>query len=92
MQYGQCVAITGDREPVPCTRWAVSEKGWCWQHHVSELEKTKREERIAIRQAELDSRIETYLAWVRDHPSVHDSMRDSRKPLRRKPFRLDAPA
>lgn len=91
MRYGQCKAITGDREPTPCTRWAVSENGWCWQHHVSELERVKREERIAIRQAELDARINAYLAWTQGHPSVHDSPSDPRY-RKGKPYRLLDPA
>lgn len=58
----------GDREPVPCTRWAVSEDGWCWQHYASEKDRVKREEHIAIAKEELNFTIDAYIAMSVDNP------------------------
>lgn len=71
--WGQCKAIVGEKEPEPCSRWAVSTEGWCWQHYVSEKDRVIREDRIAIARAEQAARIDEYIAWVADHPSVHDT-------------------
>ena len=86
VQWGQCKAVVGDREPVPCTRWAVSDSGWCWQHYASETERLKREaDAIAIRKSQQD-RIDAYLQWVAEHPSVHDG-RPLSRPTAPPPFK-----
>jgi hypothetical protein len=55
---------------------ATGEEGWCGQHVISELERERRESHIAIRQAELDRRVDRFMEWVKDHPSVWDSPAD----------------
>jgi hypothetical protein len=66
--FGQCKAVVGDKEPVPCTRWAVGENGWCWQHYASETEKVKRESRSAEARVELNERIDSYIAMSSEDP------------------------
>ena len=48
--------------------------GYCFQHFVANTERVKREEREAIVRAEREAAIVTYLAWVAEHPSIHDTM------------------
>jgi hypothetical protein len=94
-QFGQCKANVGDREPHPCSRWAVSESGWCGQHYTSELERVKRERLAAEKQLQLDKRINAYLEHVMEHPSIWDSERPPKgmaKAVRKGPHRLTAPA
>lgn len=80
--------MTGDRQPVPCVRWAVAENGWCWQHYASEMERIKREERIAIRRARLDAQADEFMAWVKNHPSVWDTKRKDPPAKRKGPHRV----
>lgn len=86
--FGQCKAITGDREPVPCTRWAVADDGWCWQHYVSESERVKREARAASRQLQLDQKITAFLEWTKEHPSVWDYKVALEPVTKGRPFRV----
>ncbi len=74
IKFGQCRAITGDKEPNPCGNWAINVYGWCGVHYGSELERVKREERANLSREERNERIETYLAWRETHPSVWDRM------------------
>lgn len=93
MRFGQCIAVTGDREPVPCTRWAVAKNGWCWQHYASEAERIKREEHIAIRKTRLNAVVDEFIAWSKGHPSVWDTKkRPDEAPKRKGPHRLDVSA
>jgi hypothetical protein len=66
----------------------VGDNGWCWQHYASELERIKRADRIAIARAELDARIDSYMEWVREHPSVWDSKHTPKSVKRKGPHRL----
>jgi hypothetical protein len=75
-RFGPCKALVGNENPHPCTRMATGEEGWCGQHVISELERERRESHIAIRQAELDRRVDRFMEWVKDHPSVWDSPAD----------------
>lgn len=88
MRFGQCRVMVGDREPSPCTRWAVNDNGLCGQHYASELERERRAKRAAVISAAMAERIEAYLSWTAKHPSVHDSPKDP-KYRKRKPYRLD---
>lgn len=81
-QWGRCKAIVGKHEASACTRWAVSDEGYCEQHYVSKVETEKKAARIAIARAELDSRITAYLNWTASHPSVWDRMRKRKGPHR----------
>ena len=72
-QWGKCIAIVGEREPTPCSRWAMDSDGYCFQHFVSERERVKREELAVATRADLYARIDAHLAWVAEHPSIHDS-------------------
>ena len=74
-QFGKCVAFVGDRTPEPCSRWAFDAKGYCGQHYVSMTEAARRKEAIAIAQQALEYRIDAYIAYTREHPSVWDSPR-----------------
>lgn len=59
-----------------CTNWATDEydgKGYCGQHYGSRVNAGIAAEREASRQAEMQKRIEEFIAWKADHPSVWDS-------------------
>lgn len=74
---GKCVALTGDKEPEPCRNWAsstIDDRGYCGQHAGSVLNKKLEAERQARRAAELNARIDWYLAQREIHPSVWDSL------------------
>lgn len=74
---GKCVAMTGDREPEPCRNWAVDRydgRGFCGQHYASAVNRGIRAAREAAKRAELDARIDAFIAWTKDHPSVWDAM------------------
>lgn len=75
VRFGQCKAVVGDREPTPCTRWAVSEEGWCWQHYASEKERIIREAAQAERKLQLMQKIDAYLEKIARMPSVWDGVR-----------------
>lgn len=69
MRFGQCRAMVDHKTgPVPCTHWAVSEKGWCGQHYVSEVERERRATREAERKAELNARIDASLRAKGEEP------------------------
>lgn len=68
-RFGQCRAVVGDKEPVPCSRWAVTEEGWCWQHHASEKDRVIREEREAEAKLQLLQKIDAFLRMMKDDPS-----------------------
>ena len=71
-RFGQCKAVVGDKEPTPCSRWAVGEEGWCWQHYSSELERIKRDERSAEAKLQLVQQIDEFIARTKLHPSIWD--------------------
>jgi hypothetical protein len=75
---GQCRAMVDDKDPHPCSRWAISETGWCGQHHASEVERALQTERRTAKRVELDARISDHMAWVATHPSVWDTREISR--------------
>jgi hypothetical protein len=87
MRWGQCVSITGDREPTPCTRWAVSEKGLCGQHYASVTERQRKEAKEAARMADMNARADAYIAWSRDHPAIWGD----RPRVRKRPHKLTVP-
>lgn len=72
-QWGPCQAVVGKHEPEPCSRWAADDKGYCGQHYVAKVEGERAAERIAIAKAEMDQRIDAYIEWSKEHPSVWDS-------------------
>lgn len=79
-QWGLCKAQTGDKEPKPCTRWAMDADGWCGQHFASRMEAERRARLDAERKAELDARIDAYIAMMAECPSLHDCPHDGRHP------------
>lgn len=69
MRFGQCRAMVDDKAaPHPCTRWAVSETGWCGQHYASEVERERREQRETKRRDELNARIDAHIAMAQENP------------------------
>jgi hypothetical protein len=73
---GRCAEMTGDREPSPCTNWAVEEVGGrkvCGQHARTLALAVDQENRRIDRMNELNRRIDAHLAWVADHPHVWDA-------------------
>jgi hypothetical protein len=72
VRFGQCKAMVGDKDPVPCTRWAVSEDGWCWQHYSTEKDRIAKEAEKQLRQFQFQQEVDRYNAWRKDHPSVWD--------------------
>lgn len=75
---GKCVALTGDKEPNPCTHWATSmvgERGYCGTHAGVYLNNQIEATRAAAKRFLLDERIDTYMTWRDEHPSVWDSRR-----------------
>lgn len=77
-QFGKCIAFVGDKTPEPCSRWAFDAKGYCGQHYISMTEAARKAERIAIAQQELSYRIDAYIAYTAEHPSIWDSPRPPR--------------
>ena len=68
--FGQCRALVdGKPEPHPCSRWAISEDGWCGQHYASEKEAEKRASRIAIAREEMLGRIDSFIERIAADPS-----------------------
>lgn len=73
---GKCAAMTDDKEPTPCSHWATSmvgERGYCGTHAGSILNATIERERAARKKTLLDERIDTYMTWRDEHPSVWDT-------------------
>lgn len=70
--FGQCRALKENkREPEPCTNWALNQDGYCGVHLpllARQLEGTFADRRIAEKKADLNRRIDTYIAQqpVRD--------------------------
>lgn len=72
---GRCVALTEKEDE--CPNWAVAEfeeRGYCGQHYASRVNAAMAATRAATRKAELDQRIEAYIAWTAEHPSILDRM------------------
>lgn len=73
--FGQCSELVGDKNPRPCTRWGVDLVDGlpiCGQHITARVtEKLVAARRIAAK-ADVNARIERYIAWRADHPSVWD--------------------
>ncbi len=69
--------IEAKGEPYPCTHWAidkVDDRGYCGQHIASVI-RAEFEKGLKTRsRAEVNERIDRYLAWREKHPSVHDRM------------------
>ena len=67
--------IEAKGEPYPCAHWAVErvgERGYCGQHIASVIRAEDDRVRAAKKRAELDGRIDTYMGWRAEHPSVWD--------------------
>lgn len=88
-RWGQCTAVTGDREPSPCIRWAVSEVGLCGQHYASVIERKRKVAKQAARIADMNARADAHMAWTKGHPSVWDNPGDPKYRKRKPPFRLE---
>jgi hypothetical protein len=75
---GQCTEMIGDKgEPYPCKNWAIDRiegRGYCGQHIGAVARSADERARRRERQSALDKRIDIYLAWTADHPSVWDQM------------------
>lgn len=71
-QWGRCIAITGDREPTPCTRWAMDPDGYCFQHFASRMEAAKREEKAKVEAERRERAITAFLALTAACPSLHE--------------------
>lgn len=74
---GPCSAFVGEREPHPCGKWAVvvlGDQPLCGQHANAAALQVDQAGREARRRAVINARIDRYLAWTADHPSVHDRM------------------
>lgn len=84
-RWGMCKSLVQKKnnDPEECSNWAVSEAGLCGQHYASVIERELTAKRIAMAKAAIDVRIEEFMEWTRDHPSVWD-----RKPRRKGPHRL----
>lgn len=70
---GRCRAMT-ERE-TECTNWSVEEyegKGYCGQHYGSIVNRGIERARAERERAALDARIDSYMEWKKDHPSVWD--------------------
>jgi hypothetical protein len=70
---GPCVELTGSGES--CSHLGierVEERSYCGQHLNSVLLEADRSRRAAQRKAELDERIDRFMAWSSNHPSVWD--------------------
>ena len=87
-QWGMCKAMVGKRDPEPCSNKAIAAEGWCGQHYTSRVEEERRVARIAIGRAQLNSQIDSYMEWRRDHPSVWDSKQAAKPRVRRRPHML----
>jgi hypothetical protein len=75
IELGQCQETTGDREPTPCRHWAVEiigDRRVCGQHARSVAIRVDIERRRAAKRADLDRRLDEYVAWTAEHPSVWD--------------------
>lgn len=72
---GQCISmIEEDRQ---CANWGidkVSDRPYCGQHLHSVFLAADAARREAVRKADINSRIDAYMAWVALHPSVNDPM------------------
>lgn len=55
-------------QPRPCTNNALDEAGWCGVHFASEMERQRKAERQAVITAELNERIEAYIAMSAADP------------------------
>jgi len=76
---GQCVAMVSRKGtgPSPCVNWGVdrvNDRPYCGQHLNSILLEADRTGRLARREAKVQGRINLFLAWTAEHPSVHDRM------------------
>jgi len=74
-ELGRCVALT--EKETECRNWAidrVNDRGYCGQHVASILLREDSARREATRKAEVDHRIETFMAWSALHPSTWDRM------------------
>ena len=75
---GQCSEMIDSKsEPYPCTNWAIDKvkgRGYCGQHIASVVRADDERRRSEKARYELDKRIDLYLAWREEHPSIHDRM------------------
>lgn len=71
---GQCSAMID--EDRPCAHWGigtVEDKPYCGQHLNGVFLAADKAKREIARKAEVDARIDAYMARRRDHPSVWDT-------------------
>lgn len=72
---GRCASLT-DAE-TPCKNWATDDYdglGYCGSHFASRVNAAVKAKKEAARMAEVNARIDAYMAWTKEHPSVWDSM------------------
>lgn len=79
--FGKCVAMTEPKkknaEPGECTNWGTSyvgDRAYCGTHAGGVLNAELEAQRAAVKRAELDSRIDAYMDFRVDYPSVWDRM------------------
>lgn len=74
-QMGLCSAMI--EEDKPCPHWGigrVNDRAYCGAHIRSVYLAEDRVRREIARKAEIDGRIDAYMAWTAEHPSVLDRM------------------
>ena len=75
---GQCTEMIDSKsDPYPCTNWAVDKvagRGYCGQHIAKIVRLENDRQRQVAAKADLERRIDLFLAWQADHPSVWDRM------------------
>jgi hypothetical protein len=78
VEMGQCTAmVDGRNEPHPCTHWAIEkidERGYCGQHLNSVVLAKYESDRKTRIVTEMNDRIDAYMTWRNEHPSVWDRM------------------
>jgi hypothetical protein len=74
-EMGRCSEMI--EETRECPHWGiekVNDRAYCGQHVRAVFLAADAARREAARRAEVDGRIDAYLAWTAVHPSVHDAM------------------
>lgn len=72
---GQCASMLDENRE--CPHWGidkVNDKPYCGQHLNSVFLAADQARRDAARKAEIDGRIDQFLLWTGEHPSVWDRM------------------
>lgn len=75
-KLGRCTELTQAKEPTACGKWAgslVMGRGVCDQHAEKLLNDARTIEKRREAQAILENRLDDYIAWTTEHPSVWDA-------------------